>query len=170
MQKMRLFHFTNYIHWCDIQSTGEIATTESNIGSGSPDLEPYGEHIGPDVVWLTDKATPGANGLEVVLPVASIESQVELLEGATGRPFIEIDKRLVRLELDLDDAHHWPEWSCEHGINRQWARALSRDNLPWRWWVSERPIPVGEIAAVEIHPELADYIGRTLTLTLSDSP
>ena len=49
----------------------------------------------------------------------------------------------------------------EHSVAAQFAVAVVG---------FERPIPVEEIAVVEIHPELADYIGRTLTLTLSDSP
>lgn len=49
-----LYHVTCRQHLTAIIRSGTLAMAESNIGSPWPWSKPFAEHIGPDVVWLTD--------------------------------------------------------------------------------------------------------------------
>ncbi len=136
-----LYHFTNWVHYAEIASSGVILTTESNIGSGDPELQPYGEHLGPDVVWLTDSQSGEGCALDYCPAVmAELQSEMDL-------PAAALDKRNVRLTCELPDEewHHWPEWAGVHGINPHWQRIVERDQRPWSWWVIERPVALKEI-------------------------
>ena len=125
---MSLFHYTHVRHYLQIVVDGKITTTESNIGSGIPGLLPYGEHIEPDVVWLTDRDEPIRCGVDVQ-PVAT--------------PVV-YDKTRVRLTVDVPavEVHHWPAWSRRHRMNPKWRRRLEANMSPSRWYVVEATHPV----------------------------
>jgi len=125
-----LYHYTCRceLHLGSILREGTLRVSESNIGSADPKMPPCGEHIGPDVVWLTTSEHPwGTQGLE-------------------GGP---CDKTAVRIVVDVVDAHHWPEWSKRHGMHPRWRRSLERDCYPNQWYVVERPIPQEEWVSVD---------------------
>ncbi len=125
---MNLYHFTSLMHWPLIINDGFLRRTESNIGSGNPRLKPYGEHVGPDVVWLTDLSdpTPQSCGLVGIR-----------------------DKTRLRITVKISDAKKWPDFAAAHGINKRWYRLLGRGGRPQCWWVVERIIPQTDWIAVD---------------------
>lgn len=116
---MMLYHFTSLQnHWA-IQRDQEIRTTESNIGSGRPDMPPFGEHVGHDVVWLTTRESPKRNGLEH--PPGALVHHAK----ATGRPAIEWDKTRIRITVDLpaNEVARWSVWSKRYRMHPKWRKA-----------------------------------------------
>jgi hypothetical protein len=128
---VRLYHFTSPERLTAILAEGVIRTTESNIGSGRPDLPPCGDHVGPDVVWLTDRQEPDARGLALDLQI----------DGT--------DKTGVRITVEVPDAEHWPAFATAYGMNATWRRAMEEDRAPQTWWVVARPITMIEVIAIE---------------------
>lgn len=131
---MRLYHFTSPERLTMIRLEGEIRVTESNIGSPHPDWPPCGEHVGPDVVWLTDVDTIG-NGAGLALDGS--------LDGT--------DKTAVRIEVDVPDADvtWWPDFARAHGMHRNWRRVIERGRDPESWFVVARAIPRREWVKVD---------------------
>lgn len=116
---MKLYHFTSEFHLPLIMSDGFLKLTESNIGSPRSDLLPYGEHIGPDVVWLTD------------LPEAS----------TLGIDDSFFNKLKVRFTVEIE-AESWQKFAKRHNINRKWYRILDETGgfTAKNWFISEKPI------------------------------
>jgi hypothetical protein len=134
---VRLNHFTNPTNADYMIASGVIMTTESNIGCRPEDalrhgLHPVGEHVGPDVVWLTDLDTAAQTGVL----------------GGPAR------KGGVKVTVEVPDAevHPWSEWAFDHGIHPTWYESLGRHNRPDRWWVVERPIPHTEWVEITADP------------------
>jgi hypothetical protein len=121
---MKLYHFTSLYHLPLIKAAGQLNLTESNIGSPYKDWLPYGEHFGPDVVWLTERILPSDNGL-----------------GGSA-----VNKQAVRIEVDIDNAVRWVDFANRHGINRRWYRYLDKAGgfTSRYWWVALDPIVVKE--------------------------
>ena len=124
---MKLYHYTSTRHLPYILKAGYLDVTESNIGSGVPEHDPYGEHVGPDVVWLTTSENPG-------------HKQGLTTSADTGWP----DKTEIRFTVDVPDALHWPKWSRSQGIDKRWARCLETDHYPEQWFVVVRRILLTE--------------------------
>ena len=126
------YHYTSTERLVMIRSTGIIRTTESNIGSGRSDWPPFGSHVGPDVVWLTDEPEPDSQALALTT-----------IDGS--------DKTEVRITVSLadDEVMWWPDFAKQHGIHRQWRRALELGRDPQSWWVVERAIALCEVVAIE---------------------
>jgi hypothetical protein len=129
--EMILYHFTSVERIPLIQAAGFLRVTESNIGSGRPDWPPYGEHAGPDVVWLTNEPEPDKVGLGV-----------GTVDGS--------DETLVRITVDIADGDvmWWPDFRTLHGIHPRWRRALEKGRNPDSWWVVSRNIVASEFVAV----------------------
>jgi hypothetical protein len=127
---MILYHYTSLVHLELIKQDGIIKTTESNIGSPSPLWKPYGNNIGPQVVWLTDQPE--------VKTGHGLDSNV-------------VNKFQVRLKFDLPDAIRWVEFANQHGINKKWYRILDKTgNYTARhWYVLTRPIQLFEIQEIK---------------------
>jgi hypothetical protein len=141
----RLYHFTAWLHYPDIIATGCLKTTESN-------LSPATQHFGPDVVWLTDHVWGAGAMLDVKgQKVAARDDRL---------PLVAFDKRGVRFTIDLPDSDcfHWPEWSRRHGIDRKWYRALGSNAMPWTWWVSQRPVLMGEVVETTLGADLSTWL------------
>jgi hypothetical protein len=134
-----LYHYTCPCdrHLGSILDDGLLRTTESRIGSDRPDVLPYGEHVGPDVVWLSRSKRP-------------VDGRGLISQAGFGG----CDKRRVRFVMDLADALHWPEWSKLQGINPRWKRALEEHQFPDLWYVVERPIPKSEWVSVDFDRSL----------------
>jgi hypothetical protein len=122
---MTLYHFTSYYHLAMIRQAGYLRLTESNIGSPDPNIKPFGENVGPRVVWLTEN------------PDAQLDNG---LVGCT------IDKRAVRFTIEIDEKEvmRWRDFANLHGIHHKWYRALdiSGGYTAKYWWVSTKEIPV----------------------------
>jgi len=132
-----LLHFTSPERLAMIRAAGFLKVTESNIGSGRPDWPPSGEHVGPDVVWLTD-------ALETTAKALGVESV----------QYDGTDKMAVRITVKVPDAEvsWWPDFAREHGIHRQWRRLMERGRDADSWWVIPRPVMLSEVAAIEHRP------------------
>ena len=143
-----LYHFTNVHHWDSIQADGQINVTESNVGSISPWLPPYGEHVGPDVVWLTD--TTSSRGLALEPPLHVYEPHERDAATAFCQAEGTFDKKAVRLTVELpeDECHQWRRWVKRYDMNPEWKRIFQSGREPYRWWVIERPILLSEIVDV----------------------
>ena len=128
---MILYHYTALLHLRTIAQDGMIRTTESNVGSGRVDWQPFGEHVGPDVVWLTTTQDP---------------TKGQGLQGPA-------DKTAARIIVDVNDAAPWSRWCVAHGINPSWRGALEARQLPDQWYVVERPVARGEWAGLEVAEE-----------------
>lgn len=139
-----LYHYTSEFHLPLILTTGFLKTTESNIGSPSLEMRPYGEHVGPDVVWLTD--VPNVrNGHGLAMPDASYPS-----------------KYAVRFSLNVPDAIPWAKFASDHGINRRWYDLLNKTGggTARHWWVSPRSIYAPEWQSVDLLGSAAHRANR----------
>lgn len=146
---MIFYHFTSWQHCLEIFASGEIRTTESNVGSGRKDWQPFGEHVGPDVVWLTTREIPTRNGVD--------------LPAVVGRELdIPNQKWRVRLTLQLpeEEVYQWTRWSKKQRMNPKWRRAIEDGMSFQSWWVIERSISLDEIVSDEttIDGELAAFV------------
>lgn len=148
---MMLYHFTCWLNYQRIKHDGRILKTESNIGSGRADTPPFGEHVGPDVVWLTTRETPDRNGLE---------HPPGLLIPQRG---IVWDKARIRLTVDVpaNEVVRWSVWSQRHGMHPKWRKAMETGKAAGSWWVIERPIRVDEIVDASADEELVAYLDTT---------
>lgn len=118
------YHFTSVEHWIDIQQTGLIYPTESNVGSPLQGLEPSGVRLGPDVVWLLDGPDLGDAG-----------------HGLTGSIH---DKTAVCIEVDVP-AIRWLDWEFTAKMNPAWRSITIKtgggDDAAARWYVWPAAIP-----------------------------
>jgi hypothetical protein len=121
---MKLYHFTSFYHLHKILADGFIRVTESNIGSPFKEWLPYGEHVGPDVVWLTESKEKLDNGL---------------IGGA-------VDKQKIRFEIEIENAIRWRDFANQYKINPKWYRRLdiTGNYTAKNWWVSTMRIPVNQ--------------------------
>jgi len=123
---LKLYHFTSVRHMREIMKSGRIQTTYS-------DIQPDG--AGPGVVWLTSNPKPKQQWTEGDAPVF-------LLEKYGIRITVEIPEK---------DAHRYPEWSREMGIEPKWFKIYTeRDGDYGNWYVVTRPVDKSEWKAVEM--------------------
>lgn len=131
---MRAFHFTAEAYVPYLLASGLLLTTESNIGSpegrGTRAMPPVGEHVGPDVVWLTTRDAPEQCGI--------VSSGMALKAG-------------VRVTVDVADADvsHWPAWAKAQGIHPDWYSVVVGEYDADSWFVVERNIPWTEWIAID---------------------
>ena len=122
---MKLHHYTSEAALEYILGLGVLLPGESMIGAREGDrqhgISPIGEHVGPDVVWLTDLADASQTGV-VETPPAS--------KGAVR----------VTVEVPAADAQPWPTWARSQGIHELWLASIGQGNAPDRWWVVAREI------------------------------
>ena len=135
--EMKLYHFTSVRYMHDIQKSGYLATTNSNI-------RPNG--AGPAVVWLTSNPNPDQ----------------KWTEGAAE--FWSLYKLGIRITVNVPDkeVHHWPEWSQKMGISRKWYKAFgahSPGELK-EWYVVPRRISRSEWKAVEMWDGFLDVVEK----------
>lgn len=132
---MILHHYTSTIHLPFILRDGHLRTTESNVGSPWESWPPYGEHVGPDVVWLLDTPEPGATS-----------------HGLSGG---RSDKTAVRLTVDTDSAVPWEKWRPRREMHPSWREAFvaagGGTDASAHWWVSEAAIFSNDWVDISIH-------------------
>lgn len=138
---MNLYHYTSSLHFAKIMVDGHLRVSESNISLRAA-------RAGPDVVWLTGSSDPKRQGWGVGRDVRTVDQD--------GQPIAlrALDKTEIRFTVAIPraEAHHWPQWSRQHGIARATYNALAAaasGSNPEDWWVVQRPIPRGEWRAVE---------------------
>lgn len=101
---MTFFHYTSLAHLeVMIRGGGLILPTESNVGGVLPWEEPYGMHVGPDVVWLLDDSDPFAHSHGLVHSM--------------------VDKREVRIEVNVP-AVRWLDWEPVSRMNPKWRETF----------------------------------------------
>ena len=120
---MTFFHLTDPdVRAPAILRDGVIRTSESNVGSPSRTMQPYGEHFGPDVVWLLDS-----------LPSASVPM-------ANG---LSVPKQHYVFEVDVPTIR-WIDWEWTHRMNPSWRSAFVNSGggpaLADHWYVFPAPI------------------------------
>lgn len=94
----------------------------------------YGEHVGPDVVWLTSDPTP--------VQEWAYTNKVKDIRWKK-------DEILFVVEVPDEDVHSWKEWAFSHGISQFWYDCLNNEDDEARnWYVVEREIPKSEWVAV----------------------
>lgn len=132
-----LWHFTAPLILRDIVTSRRLVVSESNVGSGRRDRPPHGEHVGPDVVWLFDTATPAED---------------TILGDAPDQPIM--DKRLVRIGVRLPegDAIRWRHWPPRGVMHPKWRRVFEDHASTYNWFVIERDIPAEEWISIEWRP------------------
>lgn len=127
----RFFHFTSLRHLDSIEQRGVIIPTESNVGSAVPGMDPFGTHVGPDVVWLLDVEDPYEYGHGLI--------------GAGQFPPRE-DKRAVRIEVDVP-AILWLAWAPALRSNPAWRHVFMHagggEGAYGHWYVWPAPIKRG---------------------------
>ena len=149
---MLLYHFTSREHYTTrIDPAGYLALTESNVGSPDPRWEPYGTHQGPPVVWLLDTPVLGhLHGLRTFTP-RELQERIDrgMFPPGTRQP----DKTELRITVEVEDAVRWAEWDPQTWMNYRWRNKFvtgaGGPKAAASWWVSERPIPRAEWAAVD---------------------
>jgi len=125
---MILYHYTSSLHMPSIQYEGMIRTTESNIGSPIPSMPPYGDHYGPDVVWLTNRPDVSTTAVNAMGPKGDV---------------------CITVNVSGLYIHHWPKWAREQGINEDWYDVLANGFDPESWYISTRPIPITEWMSID---------------------
>lgn len=129
-----LFHWTSTYHLKQILLEGRLTTTESNVGSPSPMLQPAGEHLGPDVVWLLD------------VPVLRFGHGLTMDPSGPYRMLH--DKTEVRFTVKVDGAVPWTRWKPAEAMHPTWRKSMIRSgggrDAVRHWWVIERDIPRAE--------------------------
>lgn len=137
---MKYYHFTSKRHWQEIQESGVIKTTCSNLLP--PDLETYKIVDGKardknwgyrQVVWLTNKISP--NSMDLGLNYAS-ES-----------------KTAVRLTIDTDkvpNIRRWKHFADEAHMDRNWRKKMESFGKSSAWFVVESEIPLECVSSVDI--------------------
>lgn len=122
MSEYQFHHFTSIRHSLSILSSGVLLPTESNVGSPSPDMGPYGANYGPPVVWLLDT------------------TDTTLGHGLT--PAVE-DKTAVRITVDVP-AIRWLDWGPASRMNLEWRKYFIRSGggpeAMRHWYVWPAPI------------------------------
>lgn len=123
---------------------GKYGDVFSDTDATTEDMTPYGEHVGPDVVWLTRDATPRQAW---ATPVN--QNQLWVSPGKTEWESIpeEYRKDTVLMVVDIpdDEVHKWSEWAFEQGINPAWYNRLAMGlDEHENWYVVTRPIPMTE--------------------------
>lgn len=103
---MTFFHYTSREHFDVIVHAGVIFPTESNVGGVLPWEPPYGERVGPDVVWLLDSSDPFAFN-----------------HGLAPDRFNGLNKRAIRIEVDVP-AIRWLDWEPAQQMHPSWRQTL----------------------------------------------
>jgi hypothetical protein len=119
LSSVLLYHYTaaGPCHLEAILRDQRLTTTESNVSATQ-------EHAGPDVVWLTSEDDPTKYGL-----------------GLTGSA---VDKRRIRITVDVEDAVLWLAWAKRQRSPQRVIKAMSKAGGFRTWYVVERPIPSSE--------------------------
>lgn len=98
------------------------------------DMTPYGEHVGPDVVWLTRDITP-KQAWAVPRTHNWEDHPVDYRKDAV----------LIAVEVPDEEVHKWTEWAFEQGINQKWYDSLAMGlDEHEDWYVVTRPVPIEE--------------------------
>jgi hypothetical protein len=100
------YHFTSETHLPLILDAGYLKLSESNVGSGIPSLPPFGDHAGPDVVWLLD--------------VPTVRHHSHGLAGAS------VDKTAIRFTVHAPDAVRWLNWQPAMQMHPEWRQIFVR--------------------------------------------
>lgn len=116
------YHFTSEAHLPLILAAGFLRTTESNVGSPTPVWPPFGNHIGPDVLWLLD------------VP------EVRFDHGLSGSV---LNKDAVRFTVRAD-AVRWLNWQPRFDMHPEWHSNLLRagggPKAARHWYVTESDV------------------------------
>lgn len=122
------YHFTSTQHLPFILEDGMLRPGESNIGSIMPGQHPFGEHYGPDVVWLLDTPERPSTGLTEVNHGLAHDS---------------LDKTAVRFTVNVP-AIHWKSWLPAVEMHPKWRAALllaaGGEDAADHWYVLPAPI------------------------------
>lgn len=123
------YHFTSEVHLRKILQLGKILPGESNVGSPSDAMEPHGDHLGPDVVWLLD---------EPERPVPKRGDPRN--HGLFGHV---VDKTVIRITVDVK-AIPWTSWAAGEHMNPLWRtmfiQAGGGEDAARHWYVVPAPI------------------------------
>jgi hypothetical protein len=120
----RLYHHCWDEDLTDVLASATIPITDSF-------LSPTERHLGPGVVWLTERP--------------------DLLEYRGRRLFFGPTRQHTTFCVDvpIEDVHRWEDWAPRHGLpmTTDWAREL-RATLSGEWLVVPRPIAAHEWVVV----------------------
>lgn len=118
---VRLYHYTSSTHLQLILGAKVLRTTESNVSLNAGE-----ERAGPDAVWLTSEADPTGYG--------------HGLDGSS------VNKREIRITVEVEDARLWRLWAPEQGMSRVHMKRLARTGGGGErtWYVVQRPIPMSD--------------------------
>ena len=137
---MKYYHFTSKRHWQEIQQSGVLKTTCSNLLP--PDLETFKIVDGKardknwdyrQVVWLTNqiKSNPTELGLN---GVAESKTAVR----------ITIDSNIVK------NIKRWKHFADEANMDDAWRKKLESCGKASTWFVVENEIPLECVSEVDI--------------------
>lgn len=137
---MKYYHFTSKSHWQEIQESGVIKTTCSNLLPPDPETFKIENGVARDknwgyrqVVWLTNQIKPVS---------------VELgLCGACE------SKTAVRITIDTDkvpNIRRWKHFADEAHMDRDWRKKMENFGKPSAWFVIENEIPLECVSSVDI--------------------
>jgi hypothetical protein len=126
---MTYYHLTSERHLKGIERDGVIRPSESNVGSPVPAWQPYGTHVGPDVVWLLNT------------PVLEFNHG---LTTAAGSDLVSaFDKTAVAIEVNVP-AMRWLDWAYSSQMHPAWRKAFIQagggDEAATHWYVWPRTI------------------------------
>lgn len=142
MIEKTLYHFTHPAHLPVILTDQVLRPSESNF-------DPYAEHAGPDVVWLTD--------LPVIQPVEDHPLTMGLTE----------EKRRVRFEV-IVPAIRWLDWLPVQSMHPAWRATLIETGggiqVAESWYVL--PAPIRSTSWVEVRHDGKPVFTNTQRATL----
>jgi hypothetical protein len=164
-----LYHWTSTHHLESILADGQITGTDNQLVTpskaeakmGAVQAATGGRRRGPDVVWLTDQATPERlTGVLGVIHVLRDGREVYLLPRHAPP---EYNKTRVRLDVEVTPDEHeaawWPRWARRQGIKERWYAELAavgkaHGGHPHDWFVLEAPISLNRVLGVYVDREL----------------
>lgn len=137
---MRLYHFTSARHLPQILRDESLRPSESNVGSPSPDMPPFGMGVGPDVVWLLDSP--------------DLDHNHGLFADKTG-------KDAVRFEVEVP-ALRWTDWAWTAQMHPTWRDIMidsaGGTDAAQHWYVFPAEIPMSRwITVTDLRQGLQVY-------------
>lgn len=132
-----LYHYTAPLRWEQIQNSGYLKLTPSNLlkpknmkkvkmEDGTYNIVDETDSYKP-VVWLTNSESPKNHG------VGDLKEEIQ-----------------IAIQYNKEKHHWWVEWKDKNRMDKSWFKRLTRNGERYSsWYVCEEIIPLSEIVYVK---------------------
>lgn len=149
---MKLYHFTCIEHWPNIEASGMLTLTDSNLMVGRETMEEISAAYALDTrhpVQLANgkMAYNHISGVDEAKIVHLTKNPVRSPEALLWSKGAAVDKTRVRVTVDIPmiEAPSWSKWHDENKGSQRMKVALTTSGGDWNsWHVCAREIPMSE--------------------------